>query len=89
MRNLLRISGIRPWLFFVIITGCIPGCSLDSVNGPDASESPLPSASAFTEWIIATGLEHADQRFERCVHHIVLAAFGTLVAMLFAAADLA
>lgn len=57
MRNLLRISGIRHWLFLVIIPGCIPGCSLDSVNGPDASESPLPAASAFTEWVIATGLE--------------------------------
>ena len=56
MRNPLRTNAIRPWLFLVIFPGCIPGCSLDSVNAPDVGESPLPAASAFTEWVNATGL---------------------------------
>lgn len=58
MRNLLWISGIRHWLFFIIIGGSILGCSSDSANGPpDARRSPLPAPSAFTEWVTATGIE--------------------------------
>ena len=57
MRNVLLIGDLRSRLFVLIVTSCIPGCSLDSVNGPDAGESRLPAASAFTEWVTSTGLD--------------------------------
>jgi hypothetical protein len=57
MRKILRTGALRPWLLLVIIPGCIPGCSLDSVNRPDERLEALPAASAFTGWAAATGIE--------------------------------